>query len=125
MNLAAFSTTQIVIAIAVVAAVLAIAVGNWYSMRKRRTNKLRTQFGGTEYARAVKEGGSQRKAEAVLDKRAERVEALHIRPLASADRARFTESWARVQAEFVDGPGGAVTDADKLLVDVMSTRGYR
>jgi len=124
MNLAAFSTTQIVIAVAVVAAVLAVAVGIWHSMRKRRTNKLRTQFGGTEYARAVKEGGSQRKAEAVLDKRAERVEALHIRPLAPADRARFTESWARVQAEFVDGPGGAVTDADKLLIDVMSTRGY-
>jgi hypothetical protein len=124
MNLSAFSTTQIVVVVAVVAAVLAVAVGIWYSMRKRRTNKLRTQFGGTEYARAVKEGGSQRKAEAALDKRAERVEGLHIRPLAPADRARFTESWARVQAQFVDGPGGAVTDADKLLVDVMSTRGY-
>jgi hypothetical protein len=124
MNLAAYSATQIVVVVAVVAAVLAVAVGIWYSMRKRRTNKLRTQFGGTEYARAVKEGGSQRKAEAVLDQRAERVEALHIRPLAPADRARFTESWTRVQAQFVDGPGGAVTDADKLLVDVMSTRGY-
>ena len=124
MNLSAFSTTQIVVAVAVVAAVLAVAVGIWYSMRKRRTNKLLTQFGGTEYSRAVKEGGSQRKAEAALDKRAERVEALHIRPLAPADRARFSESWARVQAQFVDGPGGAVTDADKLLVDVMSTRGY-
>ena len=25
---------------------------------------------------------------------------------------------------FVDGPGGAVTEADQLLGDVMSTRGY-
>ncbi len=48
----------------------------------------------------------------------------HIRPLAAADRARFVESWARVQARFVDGPGGAVTEADQLLIDVMSTRGY-
>jgi hypothetical protein len=124
MNLSQFSTTQIGIAIVVFALLVGVGIGLWYSMRKRRTNKLRTQFGGTEYARAVKEGGSQRKAEAVLDQRAERVEALHIRPLAPADRARFTESWARVQAQFVDGPGGAVTDADKLLVDVMSTRGY-
>jgi hypothetical protein len=29
-----------------------------------------------------------------------------------------------VQVRFVDGPGGAVTDADQLLIDVMSTRGY-
>jgi hypothetical protein len=34
------------------------------------------------------------------------------------------ESWGRVQARFVDGPGSAVTDADQLLGDVMSTRGY-
>jgi hypothetical protein len=94
------------------------------SIRKRRTQRLRTQFGGSEYSRAVKEGGNRRQAEAVLDKRAERVEALHIRPLAPGDRARFVESWARVQARFVDGPGGAVTEADQLLNDVMSTRGY-
>jgi hypothetical protein len=93
-------------------------------MRKRRTERLRSQFGGAEYSRAVKEGGSKQKAEAVLDKRAERVEALHIRPLGAGDRARFVDSWARVQARFVDGPGGAVTDADQLLGDVMSTRGY-
>jgi hypothetical protein len=49
---------------------------------------------------------------------------LHIRPLAPADRARFVESWGRIQARFVDSPGGAVTDADQLLGDVMSTRGY-
>ena len=72
----------------------------------------------------MKEGGSRQKAEAALDKRAERVERFHIRPLAPGDRARFIESWARVQARFVDGPGGAVTDADQLLGDVMSTRGY-
>jgi hypothetical protein len=124
MNLSALSTMQIGIAIVVVALIVAAGIAIWFSIRKRRTKKLRTQFGSAEYARAVNEGGSQRKAEATLDKRAERVEALHIRPLASADRARFVESWARVQARFVDSPGGAVTDADQLLGDVMSTRGY-
>jgi hypothetical protein len=124
MNWSALSTTQIVIAVAVVAIVVAATIAIWFSIRKRRTEKLRTQFGSAEYTRAVNEGGSQRKAEAVLDKRTERVQALHIRPLAPADRARFVESWARVQARFVDSPGGAVTDADQLLGDVMSTRGY-
>jgi hypothetical protein len=123
MNFSELSTTQIVTVITVAVIVFA-AVAVWLFTRKRRTARLRNQFGGAEYNRAVKEGGSQRKAEAVLDERAERVEALHIRPLSAGDRARFVESWARVQARFVDGPGGAVTDADQLLGDVMSTRGY-
>ena len=123
MNLSAVSTTQIVIVIAVAVMVVA-GIAIWLFFRKRRTERLRTQFGGAEYTRAVKEGGSRRKAEAVLDERAERVEGLHIRPLTPGDRARFVESWGRVQARFVDGPGSAVTDADQLLGDVMSTRGY-
>jgi hypothetical protein len=111
----------IVIAIVVM---IAVGIGIWLFTRKRRTERLRTQFGGVEYTRAVEEGGGRRKAEAALDKRADRVEGMHIRPLAAGDRARFVESWGRVQARFVDGPGGAVTDADRLLGDVMSTRGY-
>jgi hypothetical protein len=123
MNLSAVNTTQIAIAIVVAVMVVGV-IAIWLFIRKHRTERLRTQFGGAEYARAVKEGGSRRQAEAGLDKRVERVEGLHIRPLAPGDRARFVESWGRVQARFVDGPGGAVTDADQLLRDVMSTRGY-
>ncbi len=123
MNLSAVTTTQIVIVIAVAVLVFA-GIAIWSLTRKRRTGRLRTQFGGAEYTRAVQEGGSRRKAEALLDGRAERVEALHIQPLAPGDHARFVETWGRVQARFVDGPGGAVTDADQLLGDVMSKRGY-
>jgi hypothetical protein len=72
----------------------------------------------------VKEDGSRRHAEAGLKERTQRVESLNIRPLASGDRARFVDSWRRVQPRFVDGPGGAVTEADQLLRDVMTTRGY-
>ena len=123
MNFSALSLTPIEIVVAIVL-MAAVPIGIVLSLRKRRTERLRTQFGGAEYGRAVTEGGSRRHAEAVLDKRAVRVERLHIRPLAPGDRARFVESWGRVQARFVDGPGGAVTDADQLLGDVMSTRGY-
>ena len=124
MNLSELSTTQIVIAIAVAVVVMVAAIAIYRSVRKRRTAKLRAQFGNAEYARTVNTGGSRQQAEAALDKRAERVEALHIRPLAPGDRTRFVDSWARVQARFVDGPGSAVTDADQLLGDVMSVRGY-
>ena len=123
MNLSALSTIQIAAIIAIIV-VLAAGIALAFFIRKRRTQRLRTKFGGAEYTRAVKEGGSRQKAEAALDDRAERVERFHIRPLAPGDRARFIESWARVQARFVDGPGAAVTDADQLLGDVMSTRGY-
>ncbi len=123
MNLSALSTVQTAIIIAV-AVTLVAGIAILFSLRKHRTGRLRTQFGGAEYTRAVKEGGSRRKAEALLDKRADRVQGFHIQPLGPGDRARFVESWRRVQARFVDGPGGAVTEADQLLRDVMSTRGY-
>ena len=121
MNPSAVSTAQIIIAIALV---VVAGVAIWLFVRKRQTERLRTKFGGPEYARAVNEGGGRRQAEARLDKRADRVESLHIRPLGPEDRARFVASWRRVQARFVDSPGGAVTEADQLLGDVMSTRGY-
>lgn len=116
------TTTLIIICSVIVIAIVAIAALSF--LRKRRSEKLRTRFGGAEYDRAVEKGESRRHAEAGLDKRTDRVESLHIRPLGAGDRARFVESWSRVQARFVDGPGGAVTEADQLLGDVMSTRGY-
>ena len=123
MNLSALSTVQIAVIIAVVV-LLVVGIAILFSVRKRKTETLRTQFGGAEYNRAVKAGGSRQKAEAVLDKRADRVESFHIQPLGPGDRARFVESWRGVQARFVDSPGGAAMEADQLLRDVMSTRGY-
>jgi hypothetical protein len=115
--------TEMTLAIALVA-VLVAALAAFAWRRKRRTARLRTQFGGAEYARAVQDGGDRRHAEAALEERTERVEGLRIRPLAASDRARFVHSWREVQARFVDGPGGTVMAADQLLGDVMSTRGY-
>ena len=123
MNLSALSTTQWALIIGLVV-IVASGITTLLYMRKSRTARLRNQFGGPEYTRAVKEGGNQRRAENRLEKRAERVESFHIRALAPADHARFLESWRKVQGRFVDSPGGAVTEADQLLGDVMSMRGY-
>ena len=126
MSMTTLSTTELalIIGLFVIAVIVAAGIAAWLVLRKRRTEGLRTQFGGAEYDRALKEDGSRRHAEAGLKERTQRVESLNIRPLAPGDRARFVESWSRVQARFVDGPGGAVTEADQLLRDVMSTRGY-
>ncbi|RPH48932.1 MAG: hypothetical protein EHM91_03670 [Planctomycetota bacterium] len=112
------------IAIGALAVVVVAAVATMLFRRKRRTERLRSKFGGAEYAQAVKDAGTRRQAEAGLDQRTERVEAFHIRPLALGDRSRFLDSWRAVQARFVDGPAGAVGEADQLLGDVMYTRGY-
>jgi len=123
MSLTTLSSTELSLIVAA-AVVLVAGVAAFLLHRKRRTDRLRTQFGGAEYARAVQKGGSRRHGEAGLEERAQRVEGFHVRPLAAADRARFAASWREVQARFVDGPAGAVTAADQLLGDVMSTRGY-
>jgi hypothetical protein len=127
MNITTLSTTELALIIGLmigVGVILIAGITAWVFHRKRRSERLRTQFGASEYDRTVKEDGSRRHAEAGLKERTARVESLNIRPLASGDRARFVESWRRVEARFVDGPGGAVTEADQLLGDVMSTRGY-
>jgi hypothetical protein len=127
MNITTLSTTELALIIGLiigVAVILVAGITAWLFLRKRRSERLRTQFGGSEYDRAVKEDGNRRHAEAGLNERTARVESLNIRPLAQGDRSRFVESWRRVEARFVDGPGGAVTEADQLLGDVMSTRGY-
>jgi hypothetical protein len=123
MSISAISSTEWILIIAFVV-VVAVGIAAFLSQRKRRTERLRTQFGGAEYARAVEKDGSRRHAEAGLEERAKRVESLHLRPLTTSDRARFVTSWRDVQARFVDGPAGAVTAADQLLGDVLSTRGY-
>jgi hypothetical protein len=123
MNITTLSTTELAL-IGALVVVLVAGITAFLLHRKRRTERLRTQFGDAEYARALQVGGNRRHAEAGLQERKQRVEGFHVRPLGAGDRARFVESWRGVQARFVDGPAGAVTEADRLLSDVMSTRGY-
>jgi len=107
------------------AVILIIAVLAWLYMRKRRstTADLRRKF-GPEYERAVKEHGSERKAELKLADREKRVEKLIIRDLEPLERERFSKQWVSVQSRFVDSPKGAVAEADDLVSSLMTTRGY-
>jgi hypothetical protein len=109
------------IAIAILV-IVAIGGGLWW-WRRRRTAQLRARF-GPEYDRTVQRTGAVSKAEATLEARARRVDRLHIRPLTSDDAARFSDAWRHIQAQFVDDPKGAVTQADRVIADVMKARGY-
>jgi hypothetical protein len=110
-----------VLAIIVVLALVALAAYLFY--RKRQSGLLAARF-GDEYELALKQHGSRAKAEAELRQRAARVERLNIVPLAAGEAARFSSAWNRVQAEFVDNPTGAVTQADQLVRELMQKRGY-
>ena len=109
-----------------IAAVVAVAMLVVMTLRKRSqhqgTERLQNKF-GSEYASIVGDAG-RKKGEADLTKREERVEGFDLRPLGVAEAERFTGLWTATQARFVDDPGGAITDADHLLSEVMQARGY-
>jgi FtsZ-interacting cell division protein ZipA len=113
-----------VIIVIVVAVVLVVAIVIGYQMaRRRRTERLRGQY-GPEYDRAIDQADSQREAESELRNRAKRHEEFELRSLDSSERADFERRWSDVQAQFVDDPGTAVRNADRLVSEVMSARGY-
>jgi hypothetical protein len=115
------ASTSIWLVVAI--AVIVIAAVLWLAMSRRRSQQLRDRF-GPEYEHAVRTEKNVRRAEATLEARAKRVDALHIRPLSPEDSTRFDATWRGVQARFVDDPKGAVTEADRLVGEVMAARGY-
>ena len=106
----------------VVIGVIALAALAWFLIRRRHSNALRAKF-GDEYDRTVKEHGG-RAGEANLEAREKRVAELDIRPLGPQERERFGAEWHEVKALFVDSPKEAVARADRLLTEMMHTRGF-
>lgn len=115
------NTTLIMIAVLIVA--LIACLGVFFTLRQRRTEGLRRRF-GPEYDRTVRESGDRTRAETELEQRRRRIENLKIRPLTRRDSARYSEEWHAIQTRFVDDPAGAITEADRLVGEVMAARGY-
>ena len=106
----------------IIGAVVALAV-IWFVARQASTRALQRDF-GPEYDRTMARAGDRGAAESELRERRERVSALDVRPLSRSDHDRFASEWTKVQAAFVDTPAEAVGDADQLIQQVMTTRGY-
>ena len=113
--------TWVIVVLAVAALVIVgLAV---LLVQQRKSAQLAQRF-GPEYERVVSTRESKRAAEAELERREQRVEALQIRPLEGPEQQRFATAWRQVQARFVDDPAGAVGQADELVGQVMQARGY-
>ena len=109
----------IVIVVALVV-IVGIAVIAWQRSRRAR---LRETF-GPEYDRALADAPTRREGEAQLEERRKRREQLEIRPLSAEAAERYRGEWQGLQGRFVDDPVGATRDADRLVQQVMSERGY-
>jgi hypothetical protein len=108
---------------AVVAAVVVVLVAAYFYSRRRRSELLKQHF-GPEYDRVLKLEQSAAKAESVLEFREKARETLQINPLSRADRLAFLERWNAVQRQFVDDPPNTLAQADHLLSEIMTARGY-
>ena len=111
-------TILVLLVLVIVCAILVVV-----SARRRRSKRLHDQL-GPEYDHTVQAMGSEKKAQTELEERRKRVEALDIRPLSASERERYLTDWTAVQSKFVDEPGQAIMDADRLIMQVMQTRNY-
>lgn len=114
------SQTLMMIGVGVVVLLLVLAV--WAYTSRRQRVSLRERF-GPEYERTVEAVGVQR-ADAELRERANRVSRFNLHKLNQEQSSAFAREWRRIQSRFVDDPEGAVVDADQLVTQVMTARGY-
>src|SRR5664279_2985070 len=114
---------KLIALVVVVVLVVVVAIVLYARKRKNTTAGLKNRF-GPEYDRAVRQHGSERKAEAKLADREMRVDVMKLRDLDVTERERYLAQWQAVQSRFVDFPKGAVTEADELVCSLMQRRGY-
>jgi hypothetical protein len=115
-------STAVIVILIVVVVIVVIAVAGFY-LRRQRSARLRAEF-GSEYERELKNAPNRTAAEKHLQGRQKRHCGLDLRPLERSERADYRKSWDHVQNEFVDSPGDAVRDADRLVIAIMRKRGY-
>jgi hypothetical protein len=109
--------------IGLIIAVIVVALVGWFVWNQLRRRQLRERF-GPEYDRVLAEGDNRRDAERELAQREKRHSELDIKPLSSAERDRYAQQWLLIQEQFVDQPGTALDEADRLVTVVMGERGY-
>ena len=110
----------IVIAVAAVV-LIAIAVAVWL---RQRSTRLRRTF-RSEYERTVHEKGDDRRAaEKELAGRLSRHKQFQLVALPEPARQQYLVRWQQIQAAFVDAPSESARQADVLVSQLITDRGY-
>ncbi len=109
-------------AIPALIAFVAIAVAGFTALmflRKSRTRVPHTRFGRPDNTRLTANRRYSKQPGTGLDTRRETAEDFHLQQFSSAEHARCAE----VHAQYAESLGGAVTEADQGLSDVLSMSG--
>ena len=116
------NATYIIIAVVLVLVIIGAILALIFTLRNR-SERLHDQF-GAEYDHTVQALGNEKKAQTELNERQKHVKTLDIRSLSVGERERYHADWIAVQSKFVDEPGQAIVDADRLIMEVMQLRAY-
>ena len=104
--------TLLVVLLAI--AVIAILAGVWFYYQRNSSKRLKQRF-GPEYDRTVERLNNRDDAEKELRAREARVTRYKIVALSKEDSRRYHDRWIAVQAQFVDEPKVAVSEANFLI----------
>ena len=115
--------SQVLLVLVIAAVVILGGIAAWAYLGRQRTARLQQRF-GPEYDRTLGTAKTAAEAEARLVERANRVDRFKLKPLTAEQAEAFAEKWRRLQARFVDDPDDAVGQADVLVTEVMTARGY-
>jgi hypothetical protein len=85
---------------------------------------LKRRF-GPEYERTLaRHDGDAKATRRELTERVKRYGGLTRQPLSAQARERYEAGWAAAQARFVDDPGQALNEAERLLAGLAAERGF-
>ncbi|MFC4036580.1 hypothetical protein ACFO3J_34845 [Streptomyces polygonati] len=108
----------VVVVIAIVAAMTMMRGGGASGVGLKR------RF-GPEYERTLAQhDGDDKATRQELSERVKRYGGMERQPVSAQQREAYGERWAEIQTRFVDDPGTALTEADRLIAEVAAQRGY-
>ena len=110
-----------IIILAIAAVVLFALLGMVLARRKKTEQHGQMK---DEYDLTVKTMGGEKQAKAELNERQKHVDAMTLHALDDSNHERYSAEWAVIQSNFVDEPGQAMMDADRLAMEVLQARGY-
>ena len=117
--LAISPATIVLIVIAVILLVIVFSM-----LARQQSNKRLEDRFGPEYKRTVAATGDRAAAARELRDREKHRKRFERRDLDAALRNRYRERWRAIELRFIDEPAACVREADDLVTEVMTKRGY-